>query len=281
MDAGQPWLEPATLHLAGGGSAVLAAWSGSAPAEVAEWSSSDPGVAAVDASGRVHAVGPGRAEVTAVVGDRLGGTWATAEVTVIEGLRGFVSFRTEHERYSVAIGGTVVVNLVGRRPDGTEELVDAERWGSREDVAVVDPAGVATGVGEGHTTLHAVLDGSAEVAVATLTVVRGALGFVEVRIEHDAYEVGVGATVQGRLVGTAPPSWDDTDPELPDLADRDDASLVPMVADSWSSSDESVATVDADGLVTGVAEGSATLYAGFNGHGGAVATSSVRVTPAG
>ncbi|WP_106267073.1 MULTISPECIES: alpha-L-arabinofuranosidase C-terminal domain-containing protein [Isoptericola] len=64
-----------------------------------------------------------------------------------------------------------------------------------------------------------------------------------------------------------------------DTADLD-ATVTPITAEdravTWSSDDEAVATVDADGVVTAVAEGSATITATSNGgHGAASATVTV------
>ncbi|MEG1384681.1 MAG: Ig-like domain-containing protein, partial [Oscillospiraceae bacterium] len=52
--------------------------------------------------------------------------------------------------------------------------------------------------------------------------------------------------------------------------------VTPSSAVAWSSSDPAIATVDANGLVTGVAAGSATITAAANGK---TATCAVTVTP--
>ncbi|MEG2633550.1 MAG: PASTA domain-containing protein [Oscillospiraceae bacterium] len=54
------------------------------------------------------------------------------------------------------------------------------------------------------------------------------------------------------------------------------ATVTPSSAVAWSSSDPAIATVDANGLVTGVAAGSATITAAANGK---TATCAVTVTP--
>jgi uncharacterized protein YjdB len=204
-----------------------------------EWASSDGAVATVDEDGVVTPVAEGSATITATSGEASG----SAEVTVtLEDPTTEPSVEVSPEAITLtSIGATESLSTLVRDEEGNE-VVDAEiQWSSsNESVATVDEDGVVTAVAPGSATITAtsgVVSGSTEVSVelegpalvvspATLLLSSvGATGTLEATL-YDVEGVAV------------------VDPEV-----------------EWTSSDEAVATVDEDGVVTAVAEGSATITA--------------------
>lgn len=101
-------------------------------------------------------------------------------------------------------------------------------------IATVNYDGVVTGICEGETEILATSDGSA----ASCRVIVSAAGAKEIELNHEALSMVTGETE--RLKASVSP-----DGVIPD----------------WSSSDEAIATVSQDGIVTAVAEGTAEIIA--------------------
>ena len=199
------------------------------------WSSSTPAVATVNAFGLVAAFSPGSTTVTATAGAASG----SATVTVTQQVS--------------AIQVTPATGIV--LPDATLQLaaeaVDANghevagaefAWASSDTaVAVVDGAGLVTGVAAGEVEVTATSSGVT--GRAQLEVVEPVPASLAVTPDIAVFEA-LGDTL--RFVA-----------EVQDQIGR------PMPAEiiAWTASDTLVATVDATGLVTAVGNGSATITA--------------------
>jgi uncharacterized protein YjdB len=127
---------------------------------------------------------------------------------------------------------------------------------SDESVATVDNDGRVTGVGRGEVTVRATSEGMTSSVVITVTaVVRVTPNAVALRDRGNANR-------EAQLVAT-------------DQAGRE----LPANAVTWSSSDPTVATVDATGLVRGVSSGSGTATATITArYQGATGSATVTVT---
>ena len=139
-----------------------------------------------------------------------------------------------------ALGATVQLSAEVRDQAGRAMPGAAVSWASADTtVATVDAPGLVTAVGNGAATVTAT-SGSAS-GTATVTVAQAVDSVV---VSPPSVTVATGDTL--RL-----------------SAEALDANGHPVagVEFAWSSSDASVATVDGSGLVTGVAEGSATVRA--------------------
>lgn len=213
---------PTELTLEVGETGTLTATSSRA-ADTFAWSSDDEAVATVDASGVVTAVGAGTATITAT-GSSSGRT-ATATVTVTEA----VEVAVTPTEATLEVGATVQLAAT------STDAADGFDWASGDDtVATVDANGLVTAVGEGTTQVTATGTNSGESASATITVNPATV--VSVTPTEASIEIG------GTVALTANSS---------DAADTF----------FWESDAESVATVDAAGLVTGVGEGTAVVTA--------------------
>ncbi len=196
------------------------------------WSSSDTSVAAVSTAGYVTASKAGDVVITVTTVD--GGFQASCAITV-EAVKA-TGIALSQDTLELKLGKKKMLNCIFT-PEDTEN--QAVLWSSsNEAVATVSEGGLVTACGGG-------------VAVITATSVDG--GFtatcsVTVTIEIDllaVQEKTLSLTVGGSSALTVAVAPADATEQIPSLI--------------WSSSDTSVATVDADGIVHAVGAGTATI----------------------
>ena len=199
------------------------------------WTSSDTMVAAVDTSGLVTAVSAGEAQVTATAA----GITGRAQLTVVAPAPTTVAITPDTVALT-ALEQTAQLAAEVRDQAGRVMEGVAVSWSSADTtVAAVDSAGLVTAAGAGVTTITAT---AGEASGAALVSVMQSAGSVVVVPPADT--VAPGDTL--RLVAAAFDA---------------NGHMVGGAAFAWSSDDVSVATVNAAGLVTGVAEGTATIAA--------------------
>jgi len=149
---------------------------------------------------------------------------------------------------SVEVGQTAQFTATVRDKNGNTLTDRAVTWASSSNsVATVSSSGLATGVAEGTATITATSEG--KVGSATVTVTPQPVASVEV--SPTTLDLTVGQT--GQLTATPKNASGEA------LTGR---------TVSWDSSDDGVATVDSNGLVTAVAAGSATVTATSEGQTG-------------
>ncbi len=218
-----------------------------ADAEV-EWSSSDDNVAAVDDQGLVTAVMNGAVQINA----RAGNASATATVTVAQVANRITI--TPPSATLMSIGETFQLTASVLDQNG-QSVADAEvEWSSSDDnVAAVDDQGLVTAVMNGAVQINA-RAGNAS-ATATVTV----------------------AQVANRITITPPSatlmSIGETFQLTASVLDQNGQSVADAEVE-WSSSDDNVAAVDDQGLVTAVMNGAVQINARV---GNASATATVTV----
>ncbi|MDE0249163.1 MAG: Ig-like domain-containing protein [Gemmatimonadota bacterium] len=197
------------------------------------WTSSDTSVAVVGDAGLVTGVGPGQAEVTATVA----GVTGRADLTVVAPAPTTIVVTPDTVALA-ALGQTAqlsaeVRDQIGRAMEGIRVS-----WSSADTTVVaVDSAGLVTAVGVGETTITAT---AGEASGEALVTVMQSAGSVVVSPAADT--VAIGDTL--RLAAEA---FDEN------------GHRVEGAQFEWSSSVVSVAQVDGSGLVTAVAEGTATI----------------------
>ena len=139
-----------------------------------------------------------------------------------------------------ALGATEQLTAEVRDQNGNAMAEAAVSWASSAAaVATVSVSGLVTGVGEGMATITA---SAGNVSGSAVVTVMQPVASVEVSPSADT--IGLGSTLQLAAEG---------------FDENGDA--VESVQFSWESSDIAIATVDASGLVTGVAVGAATITA--------------------
>ena len=199
------------------------------------WSSSDPTVATVDQSGLVAAVKGGACTITATAGDAAGQASISVEppipasIVISPGASGLT-----------AIGQTVQLTADVSDQYGAGISGAALAWSTSDtSVATVDSTGLAVAVGKGIAVITAKV-GEAE-GRATLTVMQDVR---EIVLEPVSHAMLPGDTL--RITATA--------------FDAGGTSIVDPVF-LWTSSDETVATVDQSGLVAALDMGITTVTA--------------------
>ena len=193
------------------------------------WSSSNDRVATVDANGKVKAVGNGEAKITAKAGDKT----ATCKVLVSTLASGVTLDKTE---LTLKIEDSPVTLVAKVTPASTSDKTVTWR-SSNEKVATVDSNGKITPVGLGETKITAEANGYT--ATCTVKVIE-----LVSSITLDKTDLSLNACLPtATLTATV----------------KSDPSYVKGV--SWSSGDQKVATVDANGKVTAVGSGTTTITA--------------------
>jgi uncharacterized protein YjdB len=218
------------------------------------WSSSNSSAATVDAAGLVRGVAAGSATISATSD----GVSGAAAITVTDTEPSAASVTVSPSSISITVGSTV--QLTGTVRDASGNVLSGKTitWSSSSSsVATVDAAGLVRGVAAGSATITATSDGVSGTAAATVT----DPSVASVTISPSSTSITVGSTVQ--LTGTV----------------RDaSGNVLSGKTIAWSSSNSSVASVDAAGLVRGVAAGSATITATSDGVSG---TSIISITEGG
>ena len=195
------------------------------------WTSSKPGVAVVDANGVVTAVGEGKAKITVKTANK---KKAKLTVTVTDPYKPSGIALVEGKATSLTVGQSLQLNAV-LSPAGA---ISALEWtSSKPKVAVVDANGVVTAVGEGKAKIT-VKTANKKKAKLTVTVT-------------DPYKPSGIAIVQGSTMT---------------LNAGEGVQLTAVLAPanaisalSWMSSKPGVAVVDANGIVTAIGKGTATI----------------------
>ena len=205
------------------------------PGVQAAWSSSERSVATVNADGLVTAVSNGTAQINAASGD----VSASATI-VVEQAASSIAITPEAATLG-SVGATVLLEAAVYDMEGVVIPGVQVTWSSSErTVATVSADGVVTAVSNGTAQISAT---SGEVSASATIVVAQVASSIAIAPEAATLEF-VGATIQFEAM-----VFDSADVVIPDA---------PVI---WSSSERSIATVSADGLVTAVSNGTAQINA--------------------
>jgi uncharacterized protein YjdB len=256
---------PATTLTSVGQQVTLAAQAfdavgGLVPSPTLTWSSSNPVAATVSALGVVTAVADGTSIITAATGGVSGTATVTVDVVV-----GSVTVSPASFTLS-APGRQQALTAVVASPSGTPIPGATPTWSSSNPAAAtVSAQGVVTAVADGTSVITATVKGVSGSATATVNV-----AVASVQVEP----AGATMTAIGQQYAYTA------------VALNSDGAEIPGQTMVWSSSNPAVATVDAAGLVTAVADGTTQIGATTKGVTGRttltvdLAVASVQVQPA-
>ena len=193
------------------------------------WTSSDESIVMVDEEGNIRALALGEAIITAACGE----VSATCKVTVNPILAESIALdRTE---LVLTIGATDKLTATVLPEDVTDKTVT---WASSDDTIVkVDAEGNIQALALGEATITATCGEQS----ATCKVTVNPILAESIALDRTELVLTIGAT--DKLTATVLPE---------DVTDK---------TVTWTSSDESIATVDEDGNVTAIAEGEAVITA--------------------
>ena len=202
------------------------------------WTTTDPNIATVDQQGIVTAVAGGQTTVTATAGFD-SSTSGTATVVV----KSVNSVLVDPTNVALKVGDTqaFAATVNGMNLDPVDE--DVKWMVADESIATIDQQGVVTGLKEGATTIIATSDFD-NTKSSTATIVVKSITNIAINPTNAVVKVGdtrtLTVTVDGKNL---------------DPADK-------IIA--WSVEDSSIATVDQQGVVTGVSGGQTKVIATSN-----------------
>ncbi len=198
------------------------------------YTSSDPAVLVVDENGNMVAVSAGTAEVALSSKDGKITTSKTIEVIVTP------TDITTTDALTLTAGETATLETAVAPDDATHVAIS---YTSSDDaIATVSDTGEVTAVAAGDATITATVDGTALFADCKVTVFPA---IESVELNYTTLSLLPEGTAQLTYIAA------------PEEALSDDV--------TYTSSDEAVATVDAEGNVTAVADGTATITVNVNG----------------
>lgn len=211
------------------------------------WTSSDTAVARVDAGGRAVALAPGTTRITALAEGVEGAADLTVTLAPPPPPPAVASVDVGPLTATVPMGATTHFAAIPRAADGTALTGRVVTWSVvHPAVAAMAPDGGATGLSAGTTVVRASVEGVTGSGTLTVTDTATVVGSVTVAPSVAAVETGqsVALSVVVRDLGDA---------------------VIEGVPVGWWSEAPAVATVGADGTVTGVAPGSAVIRAASGG----------------
>jgi len=218
------------------------------------WFSLDSTIVSIDANGIITALKPGATVVSAVVEDKI----ATANLVVEEGQ--LVSLRIIPGNVQVALGIQKQFSAEGTYTNGettlSQDITELVTWSSSDPskMGISDAPGskgLATTIATGTTEINATLSNLTASATATITAAS------LVRIEISAPQTTVPAATKLQLQATAI------------FSDNSKVDLTTQV--DWVSNNNSLATINGNGLVSALAAGNVELSLSYQGQTASIA----------
>ncbi|WP_332449058.1 Ig-like domain-containing protein [Methanoculleus sp.] len=210
------------------------------------WTTSDPTIGTVDNTGLFTGVAAGITAVTATAGDVSASAIVTVSAEAPVEPPEVASITVAPATATLQIGGTRLFEATVL-DQNDEELSNATvTWASSDEaVGTIDETGLFTAVAEGTTTVNATIGNITGEATVTVS--------AEAPVEPVAARIAITSdrttAVVNETVNFSATVYDLNDTEMPDAT----------VA--WTSSDEAIGTIDANGLFTAVAEGTTNVTA--------------------
>ena len=229
-------LDKTSLEMTEGEAAVLKATVNPADAtdKTLTWTSSDSSVATVSATGEVKALKAGTTNITV---SSANGKTATCKVTVAARIIEVVSVSLDKTSLDMTEGDTATLTVTVNPSDATDRTLT---WTSSDaSVASVSAIGEVKALKAGTATIT-VSTANGKTATCIVTVEPKVIEMQSINLDAEELALEVGDTHQ--FIATVLPA-ETTYPEL-----------------EWWTDDETVATVDQNGLLTMVGEGTTTVH---------------------
>ncbi len=226
-------LDKASLEMVEGDTETLTAsvLPDDATDKTVTWTSSEKGVATVK-DGLVSAISPGTATITAKAGD----VTAICNIVVQKKIISVESVELDKTELSLFVDESATLTATVKPDDATDQSVS---WkSSNEKVAKVSSSGEIQAIGVGKATITVTTMDGGKTASCSVEV-KNRVESITITAPNGEKEISIGSTLQLKVTVT-PEGLSDTETE-------------------WKSSDTSIATVSADGLVTAKSKGTVTI----------------------
>jgi uncharacterized protein YjdB len=212
-----------------------------------QWQVSPSSVATINNDGNLTGVGKGAAKVSATYQQMTG----DASVTV--GAPAIVSISVAASKPSLAMGESEPLTAAAKFSDGsTQDITQSAAWlATPSTIATISSSGTLTGVNKGTAQATATYQG----ASGNLTVTVGAAALAGITVTTSQATLAVGQSEALTAVGK--------------FSDGTTQNLTQLV--TWQAIPSTVATVNAQGTLTGVSKGTAQVSAAYQGTTGSAA----------
>ena len=209
------------------------------------WESSDEGIVTVDANGLVTCVNGGNATITVTTKD--GNYSAQCAVTAVVRVTGVT---LDHTAHTVNVGEEFQLTATVLPSNATNKNIT---WSSSDDtIATVDSDGLVIGVSNGNVTISATTEDGGFVATCDIT---SEYHVTAITLSDETRRVTIGEAYT--LSATVLPN---------EAVDK---------TVTWTSSDDSICTVDQNGVVSGIASGNCVITVTSNDNTAVTATCSI------
>jgi uncharacterized protein YjdB len=199
------------------------------------WSSNDTSVVTVDGNGKITGISAGSATVTLTSED--GGFTSSCVITVSNETIAVTGVSLNKTALTVSVNGTEQLSATVAPENATDKNVT---WSSNaSDIVTVNAEGLITGIAVGTATVTATSEDGGFTASCVITVEEAAIPVTDLSLNKTVFTVSVNGTEQ--LVATVVPT-NATNKNV-----------------TWSSNATNVATVNNEGLITGISAGTATI----------------------
>jgi len=218
------------------------------------WVSSAPAVATVNTSGVVTGMAAGTSTITATSN----GVQGTATVTVALAARTLTGIDLNPTSMTLAVGSLrdIAASAIWSDGTGSSGFNGSVTWtSSNPGVARVSNLGMVTPVAAGSTTITAAASGRSATCAVTVT------GAAAPALTSLTVSPASGSLAVGSILYLTP---------IGHYSDGSSSNIIPITSVLWTSNNTSVATIDAYGIVTSVAAGSATITASISGKSATV-----------
>ena len=234
-------VNPASLNMFVGDETVIVANLTPADAGNVTFTSDDENIVIVDDQGNVIANGKGQAIITVIFeGDNKYAASENKTITVDVSLND-ASVTVDNDTLDLKVDETYAINAT-KHPDTI--LLDITYKSSNDSVATVDKKGIVTAVGEG-TAIITLSVGDDEIYAKNSTNVSVTVSKIPTEISADPTSLDLLIGNESQIVATLTP--------------RDAGNV------TFTSNDEDVVTVDANGNIIAVGKGNATITLSFEG----------------
>ncbi|MGE5701641.1 MAG: Ig-like domain-containing protein [Clostridia bacterium] len=210
------------------------------------WSSSDPKVATVDSDGVVTPLSPGTTTITVTTADQA--KTATSKVKVVEAAK-LIRLKASEKAVLLQPNKSVSITVYAIYSNGTEEDITEDRAvkysTSSKTKATVTAGVIKAGKKEGTATITITYRGQK----VKIPVRISKLQVTEVELQPSTLKVAVEQEKQLQLTAT--------------LSNKKTEDVTELA--TWSSSDPAVATIDENGKLTAIAQGTSIIIAKYGG----------------